>query len=167
MVISLISLTKLSKICDSEKAIFTYPIWRCLNPKERAKSVKMRAAPEEGLIQRGRAGITVVLCFKLFTITWYFKTRGMFYFDKKELLKAPKITFGRWIWLIANWSHYFYILSFLCPRKTRHEIIQCVHNCIHLTLFKFCFSSQIYGIERGHFMPKNILNLIDHCKAFL
>ena len=31
-------------------------MWRCINPKERAKSVKMRVASEEGLMWRGKAG---------------------------------------------------------------------------------------------------------------
>ena len=115
-------------------------------------------------------GIYVVFSFNLFNVIWYFKTIGMSYFDKKKLLKAPYIIFGEWIWLMAvtaNWSHYFYILFFLCPRKARHEIVQRVHNCINLTLLQVCFSSQICGMQRAYFMPKNMPNIIYYSKTFL
>lgn len=74
------------------------------------------------------------------------------------------------IWLvtvIANWLYYLFILFFLVPRKTWNEIIQCVHDSINLTLFQFCFSSQICGIKRDHFMLTNMFNLIYYIKTLI
>lgn len=74
------------------------------------------------------------------------------------------------IWLvtvIANWFYYLFILFFLVPRKTWNEIIQCVHDSINLTLFQFCFSSQICGIKRDHFMLTNMFNLICYIKTLI